>query len=86
MEFGTLLGRFLYPLLSRLDAGVLVIGGNIANAGDLFIPAIQNIFESEDLHTEIKVSGLKEEAALLGAAHLIDNDYFQKIKPLLELM
>jgi glucokinase len=85
-EFGTRLGRFLYPLLSRFEAGILVIGGNIANAGDLFIPAIQNIFESENLPTEIKVSGLKEEAALLGAAHLIDNDYFQKIKPLLKLM
>lgn len=85
-EFGTGLGEFLLPWLAGFECEVLVIGGNIANAGGLFIPAMQNVFEAGSLQTEIRTSRLKEEAALLGAAHLVDDSYYKKIEPLLKLM
>jgi len=85
-EFGTGLGEFLAPWLLKFEVQVLVIGGNIANAGPLFIPGLKEVFAFNDLQTEIRISELKEKAALLGAAHLVDDAYYRKIEQLLKQM
>ncbi len=84
--FGRNLGEFLAEWIIRFDAGILVIGGNIANAGDLFLKHLHDELKIRKSDVMIEFSELKEKAALLGAAHLVDDRYYEKIRPLLKLM
>lgn len=84
--FGTNLGNFLSEWIGKFGAEAVIIGGNIANAGTLFLPAMQAVLRENGLTPVIEVSELKEEAALLGAAHLVDDKFYKKVEPLLKLM
>ena len=85
-EFGKGLGTLLSPWLMKFGAEILVIGGNISYAYNLFGPS----FEAELKHTgyniAIAVSELKEDAALLGSAYLLDEGFWKKVQPVLTLM
>ncbi|WP_161888626.1 ROK family protein [Pontibacter russatus] len=67
-EFAENLARFLVPYLRELTPEVVVIGGNIANAWDLFVPATVSSLASMGFCVPLKKAALAEEAALLGAA------------------
>jgi len=67
-EFGTNLGEFLLPLIKMHQPTVVVLGGNIANTFDLFMPTLTQILINHDLQTLIKIAELKEDASLIGAA------------------
>lgn len=82
IDFGQHLGTFLLPYLSTFHANVLVIGGNISRASHLF---------SESLHQQldgyhIYVSNHGEKAAMIGAAKLLDDDYYKQIEQTLKEM
>lgn len=79
-EFGDSLGAFLAPILNSFGATVLVIGGNISRAFDLFGPALERSLKENDSQTTAYPSLLKEDAALLGAAFLLDEDFWEAIK------
>jgi len=85
-RFGKNLAEFLLEWIKKFNVEGLIIGGNISNAGSLFIPQMEEVFRTNKLKTQINVSELKEDAALLGAAHLVDDTYYQHIAPLLKLM
>jgi glucokinase len=81
-EFGKQLGLFLLPYLQTFEAGVVVLGGNICRAYHLF---------SESLHQqltdyEIYVSTYGEKAAMIGAARLLDDQYYKQIEQTLKDM
>jgi len=82
-DFGYQLGVFLKPLLENFGAEVLVIGGNISNAFKLFGPSLLNYFEKNKVRTRIEISDMKETASMIGSAVLADENYYQKIKPIL---
>ena len=67
-EFAENLARFLAPYLRELVPEVVVIGGNIANAWDLFVPATVRMLASRGFFVPLKKAVLAEEAALIGAA------------------
>jgi glucokinase len=67
-EFAGNLALFLAPYLREIAPEVVVIGGNIANAWDLFIPDTISHLAAMKLHVPIKKAALAEEAALIGAA------------------
>lgn len=69
-EFGQNVGEFLVPYFQRERPDVVVIGGNIAQALDLFLPALQQTLASQAISVPIKKAELGEEAALIGAASL----------------
>ncbi len=80
--FGSELGKFLKPYLDDFDTEVIVIGGNIAKAFEYF---------KEELKLQlpgvaIYVSDIGEEAAIIGSALLLDDKYYNKLKPTLKLM
>ncbi|UGU17211.1 ROK family protein [Sinomicrobium kalidii] len=81
-EFGKNLGEFLLPYLSGFSAGVLVLGGNIARAFPHFGPALTDRLPE----TEVYVSEFGEEAAIIGSALLIDDTYYNAVKPTIKLM
>ncbi|MFB6341830.1 ROK family protein [Saccharicrinis sp. FJH62] len=85
-EFGTNLGTFLGPWLKSFGAGKLVIGGNVTGAYNLFGPAFEDVLKQQGVTTQIVLSGLKEDAAIIGSARMLDADFFAKIKPVLPKM
>lgn len=64
-EFGIHLGTFL---LQQQAKGLVVIGGNIAQAFSLFEQSLKACLLSADNHTEVRQALLGEDAALIGAA------------------
>jgi glucokinase len=85
-EFGANLGNFLGPWLSRFAADMLVIGGNVAAAYPLFGTALEESLRRQRLATAIRLSDLKEDAALIGSARLFQDDFWNQVKPLLPKM
>ncbi len=69
-EFGRNLGQVLYKYAQKQTCETIVIGGNIANAWELFIPETKVILDSLPKTVTIKKALLGEESALIGAASL----------------
>ncbi|HEY1802854.1 MAG TPA: ROK family protein [Terracidiphilus sp.] len=63
-EFGCHLGAVIRTLLAGFDADVTVLGGGISRSASLFLPAVQSAIG--DSTTELRVSELKDKAALVG--------------------
>ena len=85
-EFGTNLGEFLLPLLSRFKAEALVIGGNITGAYHLFGDPFEQSLQRQGMKITVGLSELKEDAALIGSARLLDKNFYLRVKPLLTKM
>jgi len=85
-EFGENLGTFLAPWLTRFKAEILVIGGNISYSYNLFGKALVDKLIGENCNCEVAISQLKEDAALLGSAYLLDDDFWKSVQHALPLM
>ena len=85
-QFGDRLGRFLGPWIKLFNAEVLVIGGNMSGAYELFGSIFEKTLETQKLKTAIRLSELKENAALIGSVRLLEPDFWAKIKILLSKM
>lgn len=85
-EFGEKSARFLTPWLKSFEAEVLVIGGNISNAWDLFGKIFRTALRDENWNGDVALSELKEDAALLGSAYLLDDDFWKAVQHALPLM
>ncbi len=69
-EFGKNLGEVLYKYAQKHNCETLVIGGNIANAWELFFPETRTILNMLPKAVAVKKGELGEEGALIGAASL----------------
>lgn len=85
-EFGVNLAVFLAPWLKRFKAEILVVGGNISYAWDLFGDTFEKSLRKEGCGCEVALSELKEDAALIGSAFLLDMDFWRDIQHALPLM
>lgn len=85
-EFGDNLGTFLAPWLILFKAEIVVIGGNISNSYNLFGNKFENRLKQEGCNCRVALSELKEDAALLGAAFLMDDKFWKDIQHALPLM
>jgi glucokinase len=85
-EFGEKSARFLTPWLKSFEAEALVIGGNISNAWDLFGRIFKTTLKDENWNGDVALSELKEDAALLGSAYLLDDDFWKAVQHALPLM
>ncbi|MDP4208649.1 MAG: ROK family protein [Bacteroidota bacterium] len=86
VELGQNLGEFLGPWLKKFDAKMLVIGGNVSGAYNLFGGYFEEKLAEQNVKTVISISELKEDAALVGSARLFENDFWNHVKPLLSKM
>lgn len=82
-DFGTRLADFINPFIEEFGAEVLVFGGNISKAFEFFGPALEEELRGLE---EIYVSEFGEEAAIIGSALLLDEDYYVEITETLKLM
>lgn len=78
--FGANMVELLIPWLAKFPAEVIVFGGNITGAFDLFSPSLQSGLASYGLDTHLEVSKLMEDAALFGSARLLDDAFWIQIK------
>lgn len=79
-QFGENLGQFFVPWLQKYPAEMIVMGGNISGAYDLFAHSFENELNRHGIHTKPVVSALKEDAALIGSARLFDQSFWDVIK------
>jgi glucokinase len=85
-DFGENLALFLAPWLKGVEAEILVIGGNISHAYNLFGDIFENSLKKEKCFCKVALSKLKEDAALIGSAYLLDNDFWKSVQHALPLM
>lgn len=69
-EFATNLGTLLVDFVQSEQPEAIVIGGNIANAADLFFPLLTSILQKHQINIPLVIASLGEAAALIGAASL----------------
>ena len=78
-EFGANLGEFLLPRLEKFQCDELVIGGNIAKAGNLFFNALKNGLKPLDNAINIVFCDDTEACILTGAASLAGQESSEDI-------
>jgi len=86
IEYGDNMGIFLSPWLNKFEAEILVIGGNISYAYNLFGKIFEDRLAKEKCYCKVELSDLKEDAALLGSAYLFDDDFWNAVQHALPLM
>jgi glucokinase len=67
-EFASNLTLLIRSFAKREKPEVVVIGGNIVNASELFFPDVERLLASQSINIRIQKAQLGEEAAILGAA------------------
>jgi len=86
IEYFSSLGEFLAPWVRKFRAEIIVIGGNISETlgdyGNYFTEALAE----QNAEIQVAHSELKEDAAIIGSARLLDDEFFEKVKPLLSNM
>jgi glucokinase len=85
-EFGNNAALFLTPYLKKFRAEILVIGGNISYAYNLFGDVFEKKLKAEGCNCKVSLSELKEDAALFGSAWLLDDDFWNSVQHALPLM
>lgn len=85
-NFGSRLAVFLAPYLIKFNAEMLVIGGNISHAYNLFGDIFEATLKKEKCSCQVALSALKEDAAILGSAYLLDDEFWKSIQHALPLM
>lgn len=85
-EFGEKAAIFLTPWLKSFRAEILVVGGNISNASDLFWDVFEATFRKEGWNGAVALSKLKEDAALFGSAYLFNDKFWKDVQHALPLM
>lgn len=85
-DFGIRLADFLTPFLQNFGAEILVIGGNISHAYNLFGEVFEEKLKKNSCSCRVALSALKEDAAILGSAYLLDDDFWKSIQHALPLM
>jgi glucokinase len=86
IDFGDNAAIFLAPWLKKFNAEILVIGGNISHAYDLFKDVFESRLKKEGYTGKVAISKLKEDAALLGSAYLLNDDFWKSVQHALPLM
>jgi glucokinase len=86
IDFGENTGLFLAPWLNKFKAEILVIGGNISHAYNLFGDAFEIRLKKENCFCKVAISKLKEDAALLGSGYLLNDEFWRSVQHALPLM
>ncbi|MEQ6119614.1 ROK family protein [Reichenbachiella sp. MALMAid0571] len=80
IEFGENMADFMITWLKKFKPEVLVIGGNVSRAFDLFYPSFRDKLVENDIQLKVEISKLMEDAALIGSARLFDESFWEKVK------
>lgn len=79
-EFSLNLAEFMSSFIQKYQPDLIILGGNISNASDHFLPVLKNKIKEKGLRTNFSISTLMEEAALIGSARLFDPSFWDQVK------
>ena len=79
-EFGVNMAEFMIPFVKKFQAEIIVMGGNISKASDLFLPTLKSELQNAGLQIEFEISPLLEDAAIIGSAKLFVADFWNLVK------
>ncbi|MGB5436514.1 MAG: ROK family protein [Maribacter sp.] len=79
-EFGSNMAEFMIPFVKKFQAEIIVMGGNISKASDLFLPMLKSELQKAGLQTAFEISPLLEDAAIIGSAKLFVPDFWNLVK------
>jgi len=85
-DFGIKMGMFLQSWIENFGIEIFVMGGNISRAYHLFGTALNEYLKKANLNMEVAVSELKESASFIGAATLVEEDFYESVLPALAKM
>ncbi len=79
-EFGKNMADFMMPFLKKFQPQILVMGGNVSKASDLFLPTLESELQKADVTIGFEISSLMEDAAIIGSAKLFDPTFWNLVK------
>jgi len=79
-EFGNNLAEFMIPVIRKYKPDLIVLGGNISNANEMFLPAVHNRLNEANSDVKFVISSLMEEAAIIGSVRLFEPDFWNEVK------
>lgn len=79
-EFGSNMAKFMIPYIENFRPDIIVMGGNVSKASNLFLPAFKNVLLNNELKVEFEISNLMEDAAIIGSARLFEPNFWQGVK------
>lgn len=85
-EYGKNLGEIMSKSLVKFSPRTIVIGGNIIGAYNFFGPALEKKLSDAGLNIAIRLSELKEKAALIGSARLVEEGFWTLCKEQIKFM
>ena len=86
VEFGNNLAEFSEPWLKKFQTEAMVIGGKVTGAYEVWGNAFEKSLQKRHVEIDILLSDLMEDAALVGSARLVTEDYWKEVKGLLSKM
>ncbi len=79
-EFGHNMAEFMIPFLKIYRPNLIILGGNVSNASEFFLPTLKSAIKNAGLSTDFEISDLMEDAAIIGSAKLFDSDFWNLVK------
>jgi len=79
-KFSQNLVDFMNPVIKNYQPDLIVLGGNISNANELFLPAVKDHLQKEGLNVKFGISSLMEEAAIIGSSRLFEHEFWNEVK------
>ncbi len=79
-EFSSNFVEFMSPFIKDYQPDLIILGGNVSNASNLFLSNIEKKCKENGLNLQFSISTLMEEAALIGSAQLFLPAFWNQIK------
>lgn len=79
-EFGTNMAEFMIPYIREFNAEIIVMGGNISKANELFLTVFKDVLIKTGVQVEIEISTLMEDAGIIGSARLFEPNFWNMVK------
>jgi glucokinase len=79
-EFALNFSEFMLPHLTKFDADLLIIGGNISKSHHLFLPAIIQKLKEKGCDISVEVIDNTDKACIIGSSYLFEPDFWNKVK------
>ncbi|MFC2115032.1 ROK family protein [Bacteroidota bacterium] len=86
IDYYSSLGEFLAPWVNKFKAEIIVMGGNISEVLGDYGSYFEESLTKMNAQIPIASSELKEDAAIIGSARLLDDQFYAQVKPLLSKM
>jgi glucokinase len=79
-EFGSNMAAFMMPFIESFQPEIIVMGGNISKANQLFLPEFKNKLQKKGIRLDFEISHLMEDAAIIGSSRLFEPVFWSHVK------